>query len=323
MKRKQIFTFNLKEVIMKKKQIFTLFVVVLVVGLFSGISFAGEKIKVAVAFGGLVTDKSFNEAGYEGLEKAKKEGKISYVYTENVTTDQMEEVIRNYARQGRYDRIIGWGGNFEDTMVTVAKQFPKIQFVVTSSTATSDNLTSFRMDFSGIGYLVGALAFTESKAKDVGVVIGQQLPILEDFLVGIERGRKDYAPEGKLRSTITGSWSDVTKGREAALSYINTGSDIIVACLNEGNSGIFGAGEDKNVKTMSLFPGGKQLAPKTWLGYVSMGENIMMYSCATMQLDGKSHTIGAKEGSLSVILTDLVPQSTREMIDKAMMKMSQ
>jgi hypothetical protein len=115
----------------------------------------------------------------------------------------------------------------------------------------------------------------------------------------------------------------VTKGREAALSYINTGSDIIVACLNEGNSGIFGAGEDKNVNTISLFPGGKQLAPNTWLGYVSMGENIMMYSCATMQLDGISHTIGAKQGSLSVILTDLVPQSTREMIDKAMMKMSQ
>ena len=49
---------------------------------------AAEKTKVAILLPGLVTDQSWNQAGYEGLVQAKKECGIDFAYSEEISQDE-------------------------------------------------------------------------------------------------------------------------------------------------------------------------------------------------------------------------------------------
>jgi len=68
-----------------------------------------EKIKVAVAFPGVVSDQSWNQFGYEGLKRAEAECGVEIAYSEDVFQDEQLETFRNYTAEG-YDIIIGQGG---------------------------------------------------------------------------------------------------------------------------------------------------------------------------------------------------------------------
>jgi len=59
-----------------------------------------EKIKVAVAFPGVVSDQSWNQFGYEGLKRAEAECGVEIAYSEDVFQDEQVEIFRNYAAEG-------------------------------------------------------------------------------------------------------------------------------------------------------------------------------------------------------------------------------
>ena len=303
---------------MNGKRIFTCLLTIMVVGLFSGNAFAGEKEKVAALLPGLVDDKSFTEDGYKGLKMAEKEGKINFTYTENVTPDQMEEVFRNYARHG-FDRIIGWGGQFEDAGFQVAQEFPKVQFVVYNSKKAGNNLTAFQTPFLQVGYVAGVFAVYMSKTRKIGLVSGQGIPIVTDFYAGVERAVKEIDPTAQTHYTLTGSWSDITKARESSLAMIEAGFDVIIAGLNEANAGVYAACEDKGAMVMGLFPGGEKMAPNSLLGWIYKGEDIAMYHAATAPLDGKMHWIGIEYNAIKpFFFAKNVPQSVQVKVNEAL-----
>ena len=302
---------------MNGKRIFICLLTVMLSSVFLGYAFGGEKEKVAAVFGGMVDDKSFNEAGYNGLKKAVDEGLIELTYTENCTTDQREEVFRNYARQG-FDRIIGWGGEFQDAGVQVAKEFPKVQFLLYNSKIAENNVTSFQTPFFQVGYVAGTLAVHMSPKKKVAVVCGQAIPIVTDFTAGVERAIKDVDPNGQTKQAITGSWSDAQKAREMTLALIDAGYDFIIAANDQADAGIFSACEDHGVKTLGLYAGGEKMAPSVHVGYIEVGEPMIAYLAATSKLDGKLHWIGIKEGAVKPHYGDQVPQSVQVKVNEAL-----
>ncbi len=84
-----------------------------------------EKTKVAVAFPGVVSDQSWNQFGYDGLVRAGNECGVEIAYSEDVFQDEQLETFRNYAAEG-YDIIIGHGGEYADSISTVAAEYPDI-----------------------------------------------------------------------------------------------------------------------------------------------------------------------------------------------------
>src|SRR4030067_3124008 len=76
---------------------------------------AEEKLKVAVAFPGVVSDQSWNEWGYEGLKKAEADCNVEIAYSEDVFQGEQRETSRHHAAQGD-DIIIGQGGGDADSI---------------------------------------------------------------------------------------------------------------------------------------------------------------------------------------------------------------
>ena len=86
-----------------------------------GLAPAQESIRVAIVMPGNITDKSWNQSGYEGLMRAKDELGIEVAYSEKVAQPDQAEAMADYARRG-YDVVIGHGGEFQEAANRVASR---------------------------------------------------------------------------------------------------------------------------------------------------------------------------------------------------------
>ena len=111
-------------------------VIVMLVGILSACqtSDTGETSdseKIAALFMGPTTDESWNQFGFEGIQKAKEDCGIDYAFTENVKQTEFEETMRNYAQEA-YATIIGHSGTFTDSAKSIASEFPETHCVFVS-----------------------------------------------------------------------------------------------------------------------------------------------------------------------------------------------
>lgn len=84
---------------------------------------AQETRKAAIVMPGSISDKGWNEAGYDGLTKAGEALGFQTAVSEKVHQPDQIEVLSDYARRG-YDLVIGHGGEFQDAVERVAERFP-------------------------------------------------------------------------------------------------------------------------------------------------------------------------------------------------------
>jgi basic membrane protein A len=272
--------------------------------------------KIAALFPGLIDDHSWNQAGYDGLMRARKEG-ATIAYTERVTQDQQVEVFRNYARQG-YRVIIGLGGEFMDAAMQVATEFPHVSFVVCNGTKAGGNVTTLALSYGDMGYLAGALAGQMTKSKQVAMVSGQAIPIARDAERGFRAGVARVAPDVTVKVTFTGSFDDLDKNREAALALIDSGADVVWQVLDSADAGVLSAAEDKGVMAIGLYADQQRLAPTAHIGAALADPATIVYRAATDALDGRLHHEGVADGIVSIgAYSSRVPPEVRERVRTA------
>lgn len=274
--------------------------------------------RVALLLPGVVYDKSWSQAGYEGLMKAKEDCGIAPAYTENVEQAEQTEVFRNYAQQG-YDIIIGHGSQYTDAAMTVAAEFPEITFVVTNSMLAGGNVSAISADYMHMGYLAGVLACNMSKTGHVAVEQDVRLPIMDPVYVSFPMGAKTCGEHIKTTVTVFGAMGDTVKARESALALIADGADVIWGTMNEEIAGVFSAAEDHGIYTIGLYRDMRNESPKTVIGSTVFYPDKEVYQAACGQItDGKVHFLSMDiPGAMDIILTDLVPPEVAEKVEQA------
>ena len=269
--------------------------------------------RVAVLFPGLVDDQSWNQAGFEGLQQAEEAG-AEIAYTERVNQSQQVEVFRNYAQQG-YNVVIGHGGEYMDAALQVGQEFPDVQFVVTNGNESASNVTSFALSYHDMGYLAGALAGLMTESNQVAVVTGQEIPIVQHAVQSFEEGVAQVNPEAEVAVTVTGSWEDVDKAREAALALISGGVDVLWYVLDAADAGVLSAADDEGVWVIGLFGDQSNVAPNAYTGTVLGQPSDLIFRAATEPLDGQVHDLGVAEGVVSIgAFSDKVPAEVQDQV---------
>ena len=162
----------------------------------AGVSPALAKdFKAAIVLPGVITDKSANQSGYEGMMLAKERLGISVAYSEKVAQPDQAEALADYARRG-YNVVLGMGGEFQDAANRVARKFPQTMFVVINGITPGPNLVCLRFKDVDSGYVLGYLAAKMSKTG-VGAYIGaQQIACTLDQQKGFTNGFKAANPNG-------------------------------------------------------------------------------------------------------------------------------
>jgi len=281
---------------------------------------AAPKHKVAMVLPGVKTDAAFNQFTYEGMVRAAKDVGVETAYKEEVTQDQQIEVIRQFAQLG-YDIIIGQGGQFGEALQTVAKEFPKANFIFSVATSTGGvpNVTAATVSYAHAAYIAGVMAGSMSKSGKVAMVTGEWYDPHKQFLAAFEKGAQSIGKKVKVSSVATGSWSDVDKARQASLALIADGNDVLVPLLDAAYVGVLTAAQDsKGVMIVGAVTDCAKVAPKVTLGSVVFNWNELGYQeAAGKLLDGKSHVLGMAENGITVVKNDLLSASAKSAVDKA------
>lgn len=278
----------------------------------------GGDRSAAVLFPGLVDDQSWNQAGYEGLTRAEEEG-VEIAYTENATQDQQVELFRNYAQQG-FDVVIGHGGEYMDSALQVAEEFPDVQFAVTNGNRSAENVTSLALSYGDMGYLAGVLAASMSESGKIGVVVGETIPIAQDAVRAYKAGAARVNPDIEVLESVTGDWADVAKAREAALAQIAEGVDVLWHVLDAADAGVMSAAEDEGVYVIGLYADQSALAPTAHIGAALSDASAVVYGAASgeIELDGGAHIEGVAAGVVSFgAYADVVPEDVRAVVSEA------
>jgi basic membrane protein A len=210
-------------------------------------STAAEPFKVAMVLSGPINDGGWNAAHYQGLQAVEKDLGAEVAYTDNAQRPDFESILRNYGRQG-YDLVIGNGAEYSDPIMAVAKEFPDTKFVAIFGYAQGGNVASYVPKGNEIGYLQGVVAGQLTTSNVIGWVGGIEIPSLKEMLAGVEDGVRAVNPAAKVVTTYTGNFIDVAAGREAGLSLISQGADVLLAVADGGNVGVTQAAKEKGVK---------------------------------------------------------------------------
>ncbi len=283
---------------------------------------AEGKKSVAMVLPGLKTDEAFNQYTYEGMKRAEEELGIKTAFREEVAQDEQVEVIRQFAQEG-YDIIIGQGGQFGEALQTVAKEFPDKHFIFSVATDTGGvpNLTAATVSYSHAGYLAGIMAAHTTKTNKVAMITGEWYDPHRQMEASFYEGVKSVNPDIEATAITTGSWSDVTKAREASIGLIAQGYDVLFPCLDAAFVGVLAAAEDEKtqeIRVVGAVVDMAQVTPSVTVGSVVFNwEELGYQEAAGLLLDGKSHILGMKEGGIVPVMNDLLSAEGKAAVEAA------
>jgi basic membrane protein A and related proteins len=201
--------------------------------------------RAAILLPGSINDQSWNALGYAILKSLESHG-FKTAYTENVSDADEAEALRDYARQG-FNIVMGHSGRFVSAMEQVGPDFAKTQFIAVSGNAgKAPNVVSIDWNNAQFGCQIGTLAARMSKTHKVAGVYGLQgVP----NITAQAGGFRICATKAGAEVTILyiKDMEDAAQAKEAALSLIAQGADVITGKLNAGVTGLVQAAKEKNV----------------------------------------------------------------------------
>ncbi|WP_458206341.1 BMP family lipoprotein [Haladaptatus sp. NG-SE-30] len=220
----------------------------------------GDKTNVGMVYAlGGKGDNSFNDMAFKGAQKAKNEMSVSLSEVEPEDASQFQTLQRKFAssKSPNYDLICCIGFVQTDALKKTAKNFPKQNFMLVDSAVEKDNVANYvfkeQQGSFQVGHLAGLLTtsdFSEGGGstngdKVVGFVGGKKNPLIKKFEAGFMAGAKHADSSIKIKSAYAGSWSDIQRGKEIALSMYDEGADVVYHAAGGTGNGVFKAAKQK------------------------------------------------------------------------------
>jgi len=278
---------------------------------------APAKIAVVFATGGL-GDKSFNDNGYAGIERAKAELGIEYDYVEPQEISEFETHHREFAKAGEYALIVGIGFDQVDAIGKVAAEFPDQKFLLIDSVVEAPNVASAIFKAHEGSFLAGALSAKKSESKKIGFVGGMDIPLINAFLAGYEAGAKYADPAAEVLVNYVGAWNDPNTGKEMAVSMYDGGADIVYAAAGGSGLGVFTAAEEKGKWAVGADMVPSQMPDILFSTTVKRIDNVVFDNVKAVvegTWTGGLQDLGLKEEAVGYSVEDSNIETAQEAID--------
>ena len=268
-------------------------------------------------------DKSFNQAGYMGAERWKKEFGKSYIEFEISNPAQREQAQRRMAQRGA-DPIVGIGFSQGSAMEKVAKDFPKLKFAVIDAEVKLPNVQSITFKEHEGSFLVGIMAAMASKTGKVGFIGGMDIPLISRFQCGFEQGARYANPKIGFVANMTGTtptaWNDPARGAELAKAQFAGGVDVVFAAAGGTGIGVYQAAKDAKKLAIGVDSNQNHVQPGTMLTSMVKRVDVAVYQAFKGVAPGNT-ALGLKEGGVDIALDEhnaaLVTPEMKKRVDAA------
>ena len=223
---------------------------------------AEKKLKAAFVYVSAIGDHGWSYAHDLGRKYLEEKLGVETAYTENVAGPDIERVIRGYAQKG-YDMIFTTSFEYMDPTIEVAKDFPKIVFEHCSGFKTAANAGNYFGKIEQGRYLTGLVAGKMTKSNVLGYVAAHPIPEVIRGINMFTKGVREVNPKAVVKVVWSGSWYDPAKEKEAALSLINAGADVIAQ--HQDSPAAQEAAQDKKVYSVGYNQDMSHFAPDAHL----------------------------------------------------------
>lgn len=268
----------------------------------------GLKIGLVLSTGGL-GDKSFNDSAYRGLTMAEKELGVKIKYVEPANVSEFDPFLRQFA-EANYDLIVGIGFQMRDSLVKVAKEYPNVHFLMVDEPIDMPNVISATFNEPEGSFVAGALAGMMTKTKTIGFIGGMEVPLIKRFGDGFMAGAKYINPEITTFETYVGGnspFNDPARGKEMALSMMDSEADIIYHAAAGSGMGVFEAAKERDVYAVGVDSNQDGVVPGTILTSMLKKVDRAVFDIIK-DIKEKGFTSGEKDFNLAnggVGITDL------------------
>jgi basic membrane protein A len=189
--------------------------------------------------------------------------KVQTKYVENVAEGaDAERVIREFAASGC--RIVfATSFGYMNYVERVARQFPKVTFLHATGYKSAANFAPYNARFYEGRYLCGVIAGRMTRSNILGYVAAFPIPEVLQGINAFTLGARSVNPKVEVRVIWANSWYDPGKEREAAMTLISQGADMVTQ--HTDSTAVVQAAEERGVHAFAYHSDMSKYGPKAQL----------------------------------------------------------
>jgi basic membrane protein A len=317
-----------------------------VIALTSGTILAqDEPLRITLVVNGVLGDKSFFDSAQRGMDRVMDE------FDAEVNTIELGIDPANWesglddamSDSDNYDVLITGTFQMIDFLAARAHLYPDKTFMFYDAGMPYDNpdvcveacanVYSVLYAQNEGSFLAGVYAAAMSSATDIegineGVVLGaiggQDIPVINDFIVGYEQGACLVDPASQVIVQYAGGWNDPARGKEIALAMYEQGADIVFQIAGGTGVGVFEAAEEQGRFAIGVDSDQATIIADTDPDQAeriltSMLKNVdnSLYRAVDLLLAGElpvgtAEILGIAEGGVGLAINDIYNEATPE-----------
>ncbi len=310
-----------------------------------------EPLRVVSVINGTLGDKSFFDSAQRGMDAIADEYDIETDTVElGIDPANWEPGLLDVMSDtDSYDILIAGTFQMIDFMAANAHNYPDKLFMFYDAPMPYDNpdvcvegcANVYSMTYAQNqgSFLAGvyAAAVTMSgidgtnDAPTIGAVGGQQIPVIDDFIVGYEQGACLVNPDTVSIVQYAGSWNDPARGKEITLAMYEQGADIVFQIAGGTGVGVFEAAHEQERYAIGVDSDQAVIVAETDPDQAeriltSMLKNVdnSIFRAITLHLEGElpygsTESLGIPEGGVGLAKNEFYDMATSEDI-KAMVE---
>ncbi|MGI9862276.1 BMP family ABC transporter substrate-binding protein [Moorella naiadis] len=187
-----------------------------------------EPFKVAFMYVGPVGDAGWTFAHDQGRKELEK--KLPWVQTsfvENVAEGaDAERTLTELAEKGN-KVIFATSFGYMDYVLKVAPKYPQTVFLNCAHFKSAANAGNYYGRMYQPRYLSGIIAGKMTKSNIIGYVASHPIPEVIRGINALALGVRSVNPKAVVKVVWTNTWYDPAAEKQAALSLLDTGADVI------------------------------------------------------------------------------------------------
>jgi len=242
-----------------------------------------------------------HDLGRKQMEKALG-AKVTTKFVESVPEGaDAERVIRELAASG-HALVFTTSFGYMNPTIKVAKSFPKVHFEHATGYKTDKNVGIYNARFYEGRYAAGVIAGSMTKSNTLGYVGAFPIPEVLQGMNAFIRGARSVNPKAELKVIWVNSWYDPGREREAAMTLISQGADVVTH--HTDSTARVQAAEEKGVYAVGYHSDMSKYGPKAHLTAVTHHWGDFYTRTAEETLAGKAKPSnlwgGMKEGMIKL-----------------------
>jgi len=291
----------------------------------------GDRPSVVSVVSGPLGDRGFFDDAERGMQMIAEAGSETQTIESEENNPSQWKSNLQLVSNGEWDLVITGTTQQHDNLDEVAQDFPEQMYITYDDVVEQPNVASITYAQNEGSFLAGVLAglattdtdtFDKAEgSKKVGVLGGMDIPVINDFVVGFEKGVESVDEDIEVLVSYVGDFNDPNTGYDQSKAMFEQGADVVFAVAGGSGLGTLKASADADKYSIGVDqdqndeePGHVIASMLKDIG-VSLENAVDLYADGELEF-GETTVYGLEDDGVKLVYAeDVVPQEIIDEVD--------